>query len=197
MSPAWPSYLTLLQTGELARRVREAVDTLSDCTCCPRLCHADRHDVGPMGRARLGMQLRHVAEEMGGALPTLHESAERHREGFRHDALLPWLRQARDGSTATADVFSPSYRSIPGRAARYWSREGSATATGQSHGRAKRCVHLWQRAALSARLHGRNTCRERIETANNRPFDKPQHIAEVSMTSPNWRAHGETRWRFR
>ena len=43
MSGAWPSYLTLLETGELERRVREAVDALRDCTCCPRLCHADRH----------------------------------------------------------------------------------------------------------------------------------------------------------
>lgn len=42
MNRAWPSYLALLETGELERRVRKAVDALRDCTCCPRQCHADR-----------------------------------------------------------------------------------------------------------------------------------------------------------
>jgi putative pyruvate formate lyase activating enzyme len=55
MSPAWPSYLTLLETGELARRARDAVDALADCTCCPRLCHADRrHDASPRPYCRTG-----------------------------------------------------------------------------------------------------------------------------------------------
>ena len=55
MSPSWPSYLTLLQTGELACRVREAVDALADCSCCPRLCHADRrHDDSPRSYCRSG-----------------------------------------------------------------------------------------------------------------------------------------------
>ena len=55
MSPAWPSYLTLLETGELARRVHEAVDALADCSCCPRLCHADRcHDDSPRSYCRTG-----------------------------------------------------------------------------------------------------------------------------------------------
>jgi putative pyruvate formate lyase activating enzyme len=42
MPSIWPSYLELLESGELARRAREAVDALADCACCPRLCHADR-----------------------------------------------------------------------------------------------------------------------------------------------------------
>jgi putative pyruvate formate lyase activating enzyme len=55
MASTWPSYLTLLETGELARRVREAVDALADCSCCPRLCHADRrHDDSPRSYCRTG-----------------------------------------------------------------------------------------------------------------------------------------------
>jgi putative pyruvate formate lyase activating enzyme len=46
MPSTWPGYLELLESGELARRAREAVDALADCTTCPRLCHADRRDEG-------------------------------------------------------------------------------------------------------------------------------------------------------
>jgi putative pyruvate formate lyase activating enzyme len=46
MPSTWPGYLELLENGELARRAREAVDTLADCTSCPRLCHADRREEG-------------------------------------------------------------------------------------------------------------------------------------------------------
>jgi len=42
MAAAWPAYIELLKSGELARRAREAVDALADCVCCPRECHADR-----------------------------------------------------------------------------------------------------------------------------------------------------------
>ena len=42
MAATWPAYLNLLESGELARRAREAVDALADCVCCPRQCHADR-----------------------------------------------------------------------------------------------------------------------------------------------------------
>jgi putative pyruvate formate lyase activating enzyme len=42
MVSGWPSYLALCESGELARRTREAVDAMEDCTCCPRQCHADR-----------------------------------------------------------------------------------------------------------------------------------------------------------
>jgi len=44
MAPKWPSYLTLLESGELGRRAHEAVQALADCTCCPRQCHADRRE---------------------------------------------------------------------------------------------------------------------------------------------------------
>jgi len=55
MSLAWPSYLGLFQTGQLACRVHEAVDALADCSCCPRLCHADRrHDDSPRSYCRTG-----------------------------------------------------------------------------------------------------------------------------------------------
>ena len=37
-----PSYLALLRTGELARRVRTAARRLEDCDLCPRRCHVDR-----------------------------------------------------------------------------------------------------------------------------------------------------------
>ena len=42
MSSTWPSYLELLESGELSRRARQAVEALADCTACPRRCHADR-----------------------------------------------------------------------------------------------------------------------------------------------------------
>lgn len=37
-----PSYIGLLQTGELAGRSREAWERLSSCTLCPRQCRVDR-----------------------------------------------------------------------------------------------------------------------------------------------------------
>lgn len=42
MADAWPSYLVLHESGELARRTREARERLSPCTVCPRECGADR-----------------------------------------------------------------------------------------------------------------------------------------------------------
>jgi putative pyruvate formate lyase activating enzyme len=48
MASIWPSYLELLESGELARRANEAVDAMANCICCPRQCHADRrHDDSP------------------------------------------------------------------------------------------------------------------------------------------------------
>jgi putative pyruvate formate lyase activating enzyme len=45
----------LLKNGELARRAREAVDALADCTACPRQCHADRRrDDSPQSYCRTG-----------------------------------------------------------------------------------------------------------------------------------------------
>jgi len=44
MGSAWPVYLELLQSGQLACRAREAVEALADCTTCPRQCHAERRD---------------------------------------------------------------------------------------------------------------------------------------------------------
>ena len=42
MSSSWPGYLQLLESGELARRVKRAVDSLADCVLCGRQCHVDR-----------------------------------------------------------------------------------------------------------------------------------------------------------
>ncbi len=42
MVSTWPSYLNLLEDGQLAQRAREAVESLANCTVCSRLCHADR-----------------------------------------------------------------------------------------------------------------------------------------------------------
>lgn len=38
----YPSYLELYRSGELARRVDQAIASLGDCTVCPRDCHVDR-----------------------------------------------------------------------------------------------------------------------------------------------------------
>jgi putative pyruvate formate lyase activating enzyme len=37
-----PAYLSLWNSGELARRIERAVSKLADCTLCPRDCHVDR-----------------------------------------------------------------------------------------------------------------------------------------------------------
>jgi putative pyruvate formate lyase activating enzyme len=55
MPSSWPSYVGLLESGELARRAREAVGALADCTACPRQCHADRRrDDSPQSCCRTG-----------------------------------------------------------------------------------------------------------------------------------------------
>ena len=36
------AYLDLLESGELDRRAAAAVQSLADCTVCPRDCHVDR-----------------------------------------------------------------------------------------------------------------------------------------------------------
>ncbi len=48
MSSDYPAYLQLLESGELSRRVRRAVDALADCALCGRQCHVDRlHTTDP------------------------------------------------------------------------------------------------------------------------------------------------------
>ncbi|MGD9497630.1 MAG: radical SAM protein [Armatimonadota bacterium] len=42
MTPDWPGYLRLYESGELARRAEAARELLTPCTVCPRQCHADR-----------------------------------------------------------------------------------------------------------------------------------------------------------
>ena len=42
MSSGYPAYLGLLESGELARRVQLALESLADCALCGRVCHADR-----------------------------------------------------------------------------------------------------------------------------------------------------------
>lgn len=66
----YPSYLRLYQSGELARRVEQALAALADCTVCPRDCHVDRlHDdtrqaLCRTGRyARVGNYFPHFGEE--------------------------------------------------------------------------------------------------------------------------------------
>ncbi len=55
MPSTWPSYVELLENGELARRAREAVNALADCVCCPRQCHADRRQPdSPQSYCRTG-----------------------------------------------------------------------------------------------------------------------------------------------
>jgi putative pyruvate formate lyase activating enzyme len=66
----YPSYLNLYRTGELARRVEQALASLADCTVCPRDCHVDRRLEEPgkavcrTGRyARVGSYFPHFGEE--------------------------------------------------------------------------------------------------------------------------------------
>jgi len=55
MASVWPSYLALSESGELGRLAQAAVEALADCTCCPRLCHADRcQDDSPKSYCRTG-----------------------------------------------------------------------------------------------------------------------------------------------
>jgi putative pyruvate formate lyase activating enzyme len=70
MSDTYPAYLKLYASGELARRVDEAIASLADCTVCPRDCHVDRlHDesakaVCRTGRfAKVGSYFPHLGEE--------------------------------------------------------------------------------------------------------------------------------------
>jgi putative pyruvate formate lyase activating enzyme len=44
-----------MESGELARRAREAVEALADCAACPRQCHADRRqEESPRSYCRTG-----------------------------------------------------------------------------------------------------------------------------------------------
>jgi putative pyruvate formate lyase activating enzyme len=52
-APRYPAYRALHDQGELAGRVEAASALLSECTLCPRLCHADRF-AGRDGRCRTG-----------------------------------------------------------------------------------------------------------------------------------------------
>ena len=65
-----PLYLSLFRSGELQRRVDVAIQSLEDCTTCPRDCHVDRlHDQAKnalcrTGRyARVGSYFAHRGEE--------------------------------------------------------------------------------------------------------------------------------------
>lgn len=64
----WPSYLELYESGELARRVEEALETLRSCTVCPRDCEvnrlADEKKVCRIGRrAKVSTYFAHFGEE--------------------------------------------------------------------------------------------------------------------------------------
>ncbi|HOG48611.1 MAG TPA: radical SAM protein [Anaerolineae bacterium] len=54
---AYPSYLRLYESGELARRVTEAMAQLACCTLCPRRCRVDRL-AGEQGYCRAGAVAR-------------------------------------------------------------------------------------------------------------------------------------------
>jgi putative pyruvate formate lyase activating enzyme len=63
-----PSYLALFESGELARRVEEALTKLADCALCPRDCQVDRSAgkiaVCQCGRyARVSSYFPHFGEE--------------------------------------------------------------------------------------------------------------------------------------
>ena len=59
MSSSYPGYLELLDGGELARRVEEAVRSLADCVGCARECHVDRlHQPEPESYCRGGRYAR-------------------------------------------------------------------------------------------------------------------------------------------
>ncbi|MBC7288637.1 MAG: radical SAM protein [Armatimonadetes bacterium] len=49
----WPAYLALAASGELAERVRQAIEALSECRLCARSCGADRAG-GELGYCRTG-----------------------------------------------------------------------------------------------------------------------------------------------
>jgi putative pyruvate formate lyase activating enzyme len=54
--PAWPSYLRLLASGELERRVERAMDMFSACVACGRYCETNRLSSDPedWGECRVG-----------------------------------------------------------------------------------------------------------------------------------------------
>jgi putative pyruvate formate lyase activating enzyme len=65
---SWPSYLALHESGELARRVEEAVGSLASCAVCPRNCGVNRLEdeaqVCNTGRlARVSSYFPHLGEE--------------------------------------------------------------------------------------------------------------------------------------
>jgi len=65
---SWPAYLATFESGELARRVDEAVAVLESCTVCPRLCEVNRLEdeakVCRVGRrAKVASHFAHFGEE--------------------------------------------------------------------------------------------------------------------------------------
>jgi putative pyruvate formate lyase activating enzyme len=68
MPETWPAYLELYESGELARRVEDAVGALGECRVCPRDCKVDRlaneARVCHTGRlARVSSYFPHFGEE--------------------------------------------------------------------------------------------------------------------------------------
>ena len=65
---SWPAYLDLYASGELRRRVGEAVAALASCRICPRDCGVDRLRDQRMAckvgrRARVSTHFAHFGEE--------------------------------------------------------------------------------------------------------------------------------------
>jgi putative pyruvate formate lyase activating enzyme len=66
--PSFPAYLEVYESGELGRRVEEALETLRSCTVCPRDCRIDRlaneTKVCRVGRrAKVSSAFAHFGEE--------------------------------------------------------------------------------------------------------------------------------------
>src|SRR3990170_4952269 len=51
--PSVPSYITLYETNELARRAAALTALMKECVICPRNCRADRTE-GEFGACRVG-----------------------------------------------------------------------------------------------------------------------------------------------
>jgi putative pyruvate formate lyase activating enzyme len=62
-----PGYVTLLRTGELARRVRVALAELESCTVCPRDCRVDRLHALPAADAEVAAP---ASSPAGRSIPT-------------------------------------------------------------------------------------------------------------------------------
>jgi putative pyruvate formate lyase activating enzyme len=64
-----PAYLALLRSGELKRRVDQAISELEQCRACPRECGVDRLHALPSGEHSTGRSAGRVAKAWRGRVP--------------------------------------------------------------------------------------------------------------------------------